>query len=197
MVDRADGNSGDELESTRPAGDPRDTPTLEIRQLVLNHYQSVYRYAYRLTGCEADAEDITQQTFLLAHRALHQVRDAQKVDRWLFAVLRSCYLKSHRRRRPAAAANMELNVDEVPDQVLRDDEIDRELLQHALDELSDDAKLVLVLFYFEQLSYKEIAEQLEIPLGTVMSRLARAKSNLRARLVAKGMARDAIQAGSS
>jgi len=192
MVDRAESTADSQMESTRPANDQAGDAPLEIRQLVLDHYQAVYRYAFRLTGSQADAEDITQQAFLLAHRKLHQIRDANKASGWLFAVLRSCYLKSIRRRRPTPAANLELNVDDIPDRLDRGEEIDRERLQQVLDELTDDAKLVLVLFYFEQLSYKEIAEQLDVAIGTVMSRLARAKSNLRARLLAK-IAADAVQ----
>jgi len=61
-------------------------------------------------------------------------------------------------------------------------EVDRELLQMALDELPDQHRLILVMFYFEELSYKEIARELEVPMGTVMSRLARAKTRLRQRV---------------
>jgi RNA polymerase sigma-70 factor (ECF subfamily) len=80
-----------------------------------------------------------------------------------------------------AAANLELDVEAIPD-ILPEDEIDSDLLQLAIDELKDDYKLVLVMFYFEECSYKEIAAKLSIPIGTVMSRLARAKGHLRARL---------------
>lgn len=157
-----------------------------IRQLVVEHYQSVFRYAYRLSGNVDDAEDLAQQAFLVAHRKLYQLREADKADRWLFAILRSCYLKSRRRQRPMAAANLELNVDEIPEgaiQQFRDAGVDEERLQQAIDEMPDKFKLVIMMFYFEQLSYKEIASQLEVRIGTVMSRLARAKGRLRRRLV--------------
>jgi len=150
--------------------------------LVLAHYQSVYRYAFRLTGSICDAEDLTQQTFLVAQRKLHQLREPEKVDRWLFAVLRSCFLKNRRKIRPVAAAKLELNVDEVPDPGAgsgEQDEVDEEQLQRALNELSDDHKIVLLMFYFEDLSYKEIAARLNVRMGTVMSRLSRAKGWLR------------------
>lgn len=152
----------------------------DIRQLVEANYAAVYGYAFRLAGNAADAEDVAQQTFLIAHQKLHQVREAAKADRWLFAVVRSCFLKSRRRKRPAPAANLELNVDEIPDALTGDDDLDEELLQNAMQELSEDFRVVLVMFYFEELSYKEIAAELHVPIGTVMSRLARAKGRLRA-----------------
>jgi RNA polymerase sigma-70 factor (ECF subfamily) len=173
----------------RPAqsenGSPRTPP---IRELVLEHYQSVFRYAYRLSGRAEEAEDLTQQTFLLAQRSLHQLREPEKAIRWLFAILRSCYLKNERKRRPVAAVNLELDVDTVPDGGLpaaSDAGIDEERLQQAIDELPEPFKIVLLMFYFEELSYKEIAAKLEIQIGTVMSRLSRAKTRLRTQLLSR------------
>ena len=157
--------------------------------LIREYYRAVYRYAFRLCGSEADAEDLTQQTFLVAQDKLHQVREASKVDRWLFAVLRSCFLKSRRRPRPIAVANLELDVDDVPEhriteQQLVDQRLDGDELQAALGELPDEFRIVVLMFYFEDLSYQEIATRLELPIGTVMSRLSRAKGRLRHRLFA-------------
>ena len=163
-----------------PAGVPSP---LDMRTLVGDHHRDVYRYAYRLTGRVADAEDLTQQTFLIAQQRLHQVRQPERVLSWLFAVLRTCYLKSERKFVPLPATGIELDVDSIPDGTA-EKTIDEELLQAAIDELPDEFKLVLVMFYFEECSYKEIAEKLQIPIGTVMSRLTRAKGRLRARLLA-------------
>ena len=148
-------------------------------QLVADHHQVVYGYAFRLTGNQADAEDVTQQTFLTAHRCLDQLRQPERPVPWLLSIARSCWLKSVRRQRPTSAGAVELNVNEVPGPFPADDEVDREQLQLALDQLSDEFRLPLVMFYFEELSYKEIAAQLNIADGTVMSRLSRAKSQLR------------------
>lgn len=170
--------------STRATCDTNDvtghTP-VDIGSLVVQHHRDVYRYAYRLSGNQPDAEDLSQQTFLIAHQRLDQLRDPDKAAAWLFAILRSCYLKSQRRRRPVTAASLELDVESIPD-IVSEEEIDSDLLQSAIDELPDDNKLVLVMFYFEECSYKEIAAKLSIPIGTVMSRLARAKNRLRGRL---------------
>lgn len=158
---------------------PVPSDSVRLRQIVEQHYSSIYGYVYRLSGSVADAEDLTQQTFMIAHQKLHQVRDQDKVVGWLFTIARTCFLKSRRRKRPSAAVNFELNVDEIPERFPDDLPFDEERLQQALDELGDDFKVVVTMFYFEDLSYKEIAEELEIPIGTVMSRLARAKGRLR------------------
>jgi len=100
----------------------------------------------------------------------------------LFAVLRSCFLKSLRRQRPANAATLNLEVEQFAGPTPEVEEIDRERLAAALAELPEEFRLVLLMFYFEELSYQDIAEQLEIPIGTVMSRLSRAKGHLRRRL---------------
>ena len=158
---------------------------LDIEQLVAAHHAAIYRYAFRLTGSAADAEDLAQQTFLIAQQRLGQIREPDKADRWLFAVLRSCFLKNRRRRHPVSAANLELEIDHIPEPPGEGEEVDGELLQQVLDELPDEYRLVVVMFYFEQCSYKEIARQLDVPIGTVMSRLARAKSRLRTRLASR------------
>jgi RNA polymerase sigma-70 factor (ECF subfamily) len=162
----------------------------DIRDLIVRYHADMYRYAYRLTGNQPDAEDLTQQTFLVAQQRLHQVRLPERVGGWLFAILRNCYLKSARKRQPLTASAVEMDVESVPDRVT-EDQIDSQLLQSAIDELPDDFKLVLVMFYFEQCSYKEIAAQLEIPIGTVMSRLTRAKGRLRERLLRSEFANEA------
>ncbi len=158
---------------------PASSDSARLRDLVEQHYSAIYGYAYRLSGAVADAEDLTQQTFMIAHQKLHQVREQDKVIGWLYTIARTCFLKSKRRPRPAAAANFELDVNEIPERFLADSPFDEERLQAALNELEDDFKLCVTMFYFEELSYKEISAQLGIPIGTVMSRLARAKGRLR------------------
>jgi len=160
-----------------------DNPSgAQIARLVVDHHADVYRYAYRLAGSAVDAEDLTQQTFLAAQIKLTQLRSTETARAWLFAILRNCYLKSRRRRVPLTAASLELDVNDIPAEAVLTSGIDRERLQAAVDALPDDYKLVLLMFYFEDCSYRDIAARLGIPLGTVMSRLARAKGQLRGRL---------------
>lgn len=158
---------------------------LDVRKLVGEYYRSVYRYAYRLCGSEADAEDLAQQTFLVVQAKLHQLRDPEKVRQWIFTVLRSCFLKSRRRPRPVAAANLELDVEDVPEHRIVEQTLDKQELQQAVQDLPENFRLVVLMFYFEELSYKEIADRLKLPIGTVMSQLSRAKGRLRQRLFAE------------
>ena len=154
----------------------------DFTALVVAHHAPLYRYAYRLCGCQAEAEDLTQQTFLVAQQKLHQLREADRAAAWLFAVLRSCFLKSLRKQRPSGGQAFDIEVEDLAVAAPDVDEIDREQLAAALAELPDEFRLVVLMFYFEELSYQEIAQQLNIPIGTVMSRLSRAKGHLRKRL---------------
>jgi RNA polymerase sigma-70 factor, ECF subfamily len=156
--------------------DARSGP--QIAQLVAEHHQAVYRYAYRLTGSVQDAEDLTQQVFLASQRHLGSLRNMNSARSWLFAILRNCFLKDRQRRRPVLAADVSVSMDLVPATHPRD-EIDSDRLQDALNRLPDTSRLVVAMFYFEECSYREIADRLEMPLGTVMSRLARARDYLR------------------
>ncbi|HEX4000608.1 MAG TPA: sigma-70 family RNA polymerase sigma factor [Pirellulales bacterium] len=160
-----------------------EKPAIDLPQLVAEHASALYRYAFRLTGTSADAEDLTQQTFLIAHRKIEQLRDLRSARVWLMTVMRRTYCRSQNRGRVERELTVPLDADSLPaDEVSQDWQIDRELLQAAIDELPDDYKLVLLSFYFENLSYRDMAEQFGLPIGTVMSRLSRAKSHLRQRL---------------
>jgi RNA polymerase sigma-70 factor, ECF subfamily len=159
-----------------------ERPRMEIAQLVAEHHQAVYRYAYRLSGSVADAEDLSQQVFLSAQQKLYQLQNPEKVRNWLFAMLRNEFLKDRRRGRRLGTPDPTLSVAWLPAETPSDEGIDREKLQQALNSLSAEYRTVLLMFYFEDLSYREIAEQSAIPIGTVMSRLARGKRSLRAAL---------------
>jgi RNA polymerase sigma-70 factor (ECF subfamily) len=153
-----------------------------LSQWVAEHGPVLYRYAYRLTGSTADAEDLTQQTFLLGYRKLTQLRDPAGARPWLMAILRREYLRSAMKSATERRLVVPLNVDTLPAELVDRWEVDEEALQNAINGLADVYKLVVLSFYFEDLSYREIAEQLDLPVGTVMSRLSRAKAQLRSRL---------------
>jgi RNA polymerase sigma-70 factor (ECF subfamily) len=159
-----------------------ERPGMEIAQLVAEHHQAIYRYAYRLTGRAADAEDLTQQVFLSAQENLGQLHSIDSARSWLYVILRNSFLKTCRKRRPRPVGDLQINLESIPAEVPDDEAIDRERLQQALDELPPDFRLVLVMFYFEDCSYRQMADALKLPIGTVMSRLARAKRYLRAKL---------------
>ena len=116
---RVRGACRDRQTTARPDGPPAAASRPDITQLVLDHHEILYRYAYRLTGSVADAEDLTQQTFLVAHEKLGQVRQADSVRGWLFTVLRNGYLKNRRRTVPVAAASLGFDLDTVRGQSRR------------------------------------------------------------------------------
>lgn len=175
-----------------PAAGQEGAPrAVAVERLIELHHRAVFRYAYRLAGTVADAEDLTQQTFLIAQQKGHQLREPDKANRWLFAVVRSCFLKSRRRRRPVPATTVDLEIDQVTAEPPRDELLDQQALDAAFAALPDLFRVVLAMYYFDELSYKEIAAELDLPIGTVMSRLSRAKQRLRQMLVPNDLARRA------
>jgi RNA polymerase sigma-70 factor (ECF subfamily) len=154
----------------------------KIETLVDVHYEALYRYAYRLSGASQTAEDLTQETFCQAQNKLHQLRDETKAKSWLFSILRNAFL--HRLRSSKQEKEISLDgIGEVPERAVEPAlPIDSAQLQQALNELPEAFRTSIILYYFEDFSYKDIAEQMNVPLGTVMSRLARAKTFLRQRL---------------
>jgi RNA polymerase sigma-70 factor (ECF subfamily) len=152
-----------------------------LQRLVEDHYASLYRYAYRLTGSASDAEDLTQEAFCKAQSKREQLRDAAAAKGWLFSILRNAYLHRIRSLRQHVSLDDVGEVAEpLPDTLPA---IEPERLQQALNELPEVFRTPVILYYFEEFSYRDIAEQMDLPVGTVMSRLARAKAYLRTRLV--------------
>jgi RNA polymerase sigma-70 factor (ECF subfamily) len=156
---------------------------VDIVRLIAENYQSVYRYAYRLSGSATEAEDLTQQAYLIASGNLGQLRSMDSAKNWLFAILRNHFLRQRQIDARIPTADAPVNLDDLPQEIPPVAEIDPAELQQALGALPDAARVILGMFYFEEFSYKEIAEQLGLPIGTVMSRLARAKADLRSRLL--------------
>lgn len=155
----------------------------DVERLVDEYYAALYRYAFRLSGTAADAEDLTQETFCKAQRGIGQLRDGHRAKAWLFSILRNAYLhgaRSQRRRQFVSLEDAGELVGDLPEPL---PDVDPEQLQAALDELPEAFRTPVILFYFEDFTYREIAEQMDLPLGTVMSRLARAKAYLRSRLL--------------
>ena len=158
--------------------------TAGLHQLIDAHYQALYRYAYRLSGSAADAEDLTQEAFGKALARLPQLREPDRAKGWLFRILRNAYLHRVRdeKRHKVLPLDAVGDLPERPPEELPD--IDPARLQQALNELDEAFRTPIILYYFEDFSYRDIAEQMDLPIGTVMSRLARAKSYLRTGLLA-------------
>lgn len=158
----------------------RAVAALDFEQLVDDFYMPLYRFALSLSRRESDAADLTQQTFLLWAKKGHQLRDETKVKTWLFTSLYREFLgrKRQQDRFVDAEENAEaIRAQSVPASVVN--QLDGDIVQRALLGLEEIYRAPLTLFYLEQHSYKEIAETLEIPIGTVMSRISRGKAQLR------------------
>jgi RNA polymerase sigma-70 factor (ECF subfamily) len=154
-----------------------------IEALVEAHYAALFRYAYRLSGSSQEAEDLTQDTFCLAQNKLHQLREMERAKSWLFSILRNAYLHGLRSAKLEKQVSLD-GVGEIPERMPEPPAVvDSVQLQNALNELPEAFRTPLILYYFEEFSYRDIADQMNVPLGTVMSRLARGKAFLRQRLM--------------
>jgi len=154
--------------------------SLDFEKLVEDFYLPLYRFAFSLSRQESDAADLTQQTFLLWASKGHQLRDSSKVKTWLFTSLYREFLarKRDRDRFVESEASLETIAQQsIPASVV--DQLDGQIVQSALHALEEIYRAPLTLFYLKQHSYKEIAEILEIPICTVMSRISRGKDQLR------------------
>jgi len=151
----------------------------DFEQIVSQHYQPLYRFALSLTRAEADACDLTQQTFYILATKGHQLRDPGKAKSWLFTTLHREFLNA--RRRSVRFPHVELSDadPELPTITLEQGNThDAAWLLECLGQVQDPYRAALSLFYLGDYSYKEISEILEIPLGTVRSRISRGLAQL-------------------
>ena len=147
---------------------------MDFESLVARHYQSLYQFAFSLARDEADACDLTQQTFCIWAAKGHQLRDESKVKTWLFTTLHREFLGARRKRSRFPHIELEQASAELP-AVLPplSDQLDTEQVLAALASLDEIYRAPVALFYLQDYSYLEIAEILGVPIGTVKSRLAR------------------------
>lgn len=152
----------------------------DFEQLVEEYYMPLYRFALSLSRRESDAADLTQQTFFVWASKGHQLRDASKVKTWLFTSLYREFLGRKRQQDrfvESERSSEAIAAQSVPASVVN--QLDGAIVQRALFDLEEIYRAPLALFYLQQHSYKEIAESLEVPIGTVMSRISRGKEQLR------------------
>ena len=161
------------------SNDTEMTATTDFESLVRRYYRSLYQFAFTLAHSEAEACDLTQQTFYSWARKGHQLRDRSKAKTWLFTTLYHEFLE--RKRRQLRFPHFELSAVD-PDlpriSPATINELDSAAALHSLAQLDDTFQAPLALFYLEDHSYKEIADILGIPLGTVKSRISRGIAQL-------------------
>lgn len=164
--------------------------------LVARYGQRVYTMAYRMAGNDADAKDLAQEAFLRVFRALRSIDPSAQLDSWLYRIVTNLFIDMLRRRPRARVESLDAPVTtrsggEVVREIADDrgnpeaDVVDRQMaadVQQALLALHPDLRAVVVLSDIEGYAYEEIAEALGIPVGTVKSRLHRARKTLQARL---------------
>ena len=161
--------------------------SLDFESLVARYYSSLYKFAYSLTQAEADACDLTQQTFYIWAIKGHQLRDQSKVKTWLFTTLHREFLESRRRHTRFPHFELDQMNCELPTvSAASVNQLDSKAVMQALAQVDEVYKGPLSLFYLRDCSYKEIAEILQIPMGTVKSRIARGIGQLHALLAGTG-----------
>lgn len=156
-----------------------------FESLVSAHYEGLYRFALTLVRHGAEAADLTQETFYRYATKGSQLRDPSKAKSWLFTTLYRQFLMG--RRRATRFPHTELTETQSDLPVVEPasvNRLDSGVVLEALNGLDETYRAPLALFYLGDHSYKEIAAILDVPIGTVMSRLSRAKSMLRSQLTA-------------
>ncbi|HCY86793.1 MAG TPA: hypothetical protein DHV36_16810 [Desulfobacteraceae bacterium] len=162
----------------------------KFKQLTYPHMKLLYNVALKYTGNVFDAEDIVQETYLMAYNKFHQLKDPDRCKPWLLRILRNNFLKScHKekaRQRLQEADYIEFLKQHIrqkdAEEMLAKDSSNK-LLKEAIDKLPVKYREVLMLYYMDEMLYKDIAKTLEIPIGTVMSRLTRAREGLKSGLI--------------
>jgi RNA polymerase sigma-70 factor (ECF subfamily) len=152
----------------------------QFETLVSAHYEALFRFALSLTRTESDARDLTQQTFYVWATKGHQLRDRSRVKPWLFTTLHRAFLES--RRRQARFPHHELGEVEHELPVHSPElanQVDCSQVLLALAKVDEVYQAAVVLCYLEDCSYNDIAAILDVPLGTVKSRIARGIAQLR------------------
>lgn len=168
----------------------------EFETLALPHLDSLYRTGLRMTRSREEAEDLVQETYMKAFRSFRTFKPDTNIRAWLFKILTNSYINRYRKQslQPTRtrledvqaflsseeAAETTASTEDMEDFAL-DERLDGEV-KHALEELPEEFRAVVVMALVEGLSYRDIADALEIPIGTVMSRLYRGRQALKRRL---------------
>jgi RNA polymerase sigma-70 factor (ECF subfamily) len=175
------------------AATPRGDVALFSR-LLASHQDKLYRVAYRMTGHHEDAQDLLQDALIEAYRSFHRFQRGTYFDKWLYRIMTNTFIDRQRQRKrigPVESLDAVTSPDgegtssrDIPDW---ESDPAREILsqsfdgpiQKALDELPPEFRLVLILADVEEFSYDEISEMMDTPIGTVRSRLHRARATMR------------------
>ncbi len=165
-----------------------DTNQRRFKRLIEPHAQKLYVAAYRLTGDQAGAEDLLQETLLKAYRALDSLKDERNPAGWVYRILKNTYLNAlDKNKNVPLLFDDPVQLDQVTAPVSHDNSINGldDRLQKALQNIPEDMRFMLVARDVEGLSYREIAHMYGISMGTVKSRINRSREKLRERYLSK------------
>jgi len=156
-------------------------------ELIARWHEPLWRYLRRLTGDDDAAAESIQDVWLRVLRGIARLRDAARLRAWIFGIARRVVMDRLREKyaAPSLVSADEIDIEDVPQEL--DDDL--ELMHEELDRLPVIDREALVLFYLEELTLIEMAEVLGVPIGTVKSRLFRARNTLRGQLIKKGVTR--------
>jgi RNA polymerase sigma-70 factor (ECF subfamily) len=185
----------------------------EFEEVALPHFDALFNLALNLTRSRTEAEDLVQEAYLRAFRFFDSYRPGTHIKAWLFRILRNTFINRYRaaKIRPDEVdfakieANYERTIDEAflrrkpsqsPEDAVMDSVLDSEV-QEALASLPEEYRSVVLMALLEEMSYKEIAAALAVPLGTVMSRLHRGRRLLQAALLEFAMRKGIVRPTSS
>lgn len=171
-----------------------------FEQLAMPLFDSLYNFAHWLTGDRVDAEDLVQETYAKALKGFKSFQDGTNLRAWMFRILRNTFLTSRTGLMARNTLSFEEESEEAevrsaqvvtPESVLLRNE-NQQMVLDALAAVPVHYREIILLCEVEELSYREIAEVLSLPIGTVMSRLSRARNSLRQMLAAKQSARATV-----
>lgn len=167
-------------------------------ELIKRYEKQVYGFAYRMTQNYDDANDVASEAFIKAFQAIGKFRGDSNFTTWMFRIVTNTYLDKRKRLK----GHMDVPIDEYieleessvarqiqdpspgPSDLIESTERD-EIVQRAINELPEYQRIMIILYHMEERSYEEIAEILDMPIGTVKSRLNRARLALREKLYGK------------
>lgn len=163
-----------------------------LHRLVRKHQERAYGYAFRLTRNSEEAGDIVAEAFVRVNNAVRNFKGNSAFTTWLYRIITNCYLDHRKKERTRQALSLDNPVagseEEGPREIedstyMPDKDVESQqrgvLVDRALRRLPDFQRAMIVMYHMEELSYEEIAESLDLPLGTVKSRLNRARLSLR------------------
>ena len=161
-----------------------------FKELTYPHMKLLYNVALKYTGNAFDAEDVVQETYLMAFNKFHQLKDPSSCKPWLLRILRNNFLKSCQKSKSRQRLTESEYVEFLKQQIRVKDaeklivkQASDRVVKEAIDRLPVKYREVVMLYYMDEMRYKDIARTLDVPIGTVMSRLTRAREGLKTTLL--------------